>query len=258
MPKSAELDEAVGAEAGFAWVAREKLMPGFPPEARLDDLRRRLLENRGFVEENPPRQQALEVLWELALAAARFGTPDLDVSAGLSEFRLPPIPSSRLVDLEIISDEETIKQIKVREKAREKRGKKPPENRLVVKALSKEELEKLKLSGLRKPVLRLEEHYTVTLPQDPSVELDRVGFFVLFQNEQNQPQILFLGETQKPHAHAFAAGRWWRIDKQTYPDFQIPSGITLPSPHLVEHPTPATNDQIATLMVLIVEGIKSA
>lgn len=107
--------------------------------------------------------------------------------------------------------------------------------------------------------LLLEEHFTVTLPSDPSVEIDRIDTYAFYHGrEPRTPNLWLLKETEEPHTHAYAAGRWWRIDRTTHRDFALsaPARKHLPSIRTDNGRVLATNQDIATLLVLLVEGIK--
>lgn len=254
---------------GWAWAAGKILGPLLPPRGRLKTLVRLLLENREGVGASPTRAEALSVLWELASNAARFGALDVkEIADGCTPFFIPPIPSDRLVEWGVITASEAVWQIRMRKIGREQRGKGPPENRIIVKAASSQESEKLGLQSLtsKKPVLLIEEYYTLALPraQIRNAELDRIGVYALYR-EGETPQLLFLGETQVPHAHfslqqrgSPEAQRWFRVDISTHPDFEIPFSISPPQARTVEEPTPALNEQIAALLVLFVEGTRQA
>lgn len=246
-------------EQGFAYVANQNLKPHLPKEQEYRNSLELLLSNRENTQPNPDRGKALEMLWQLAFKAACFGT-EINTTNGFSPFKFPPISSERLIELKIITDEQTIQQIEARQAMREKRGKGLPENRVAVKAAEKKEIENFGLQNIeaKSPILIITERYTVTLPEDPSVELDRIGIFAFFKDSQGNCHLLFLGEKQEPHAHAYAAGRWWRIDENSHPDFKIPQGIPLPPAKTVYQPEATTNDQIATLLALMVEGVKEA
>ena len=243
------------------------LGPLLPPEERLRRLCQSLLENRQDTRESAARAEALSILWELAFAAARYGALDeREVAAGFTPFFIPPVPSERLLVYSVIIAPETVWQIRMRKVGRAERGKGPPENRVIVKAATRQERRELALQGVisGKPVLLIEERYTVTIAQVRNAELDRTRRYALHRGG-GAPELCFLGETQEPHAH-FAlrpegspqTQKWYRIDARTHPDFEIPSNVPLPAVQTVRTPAVAANEQIADLMVLFVEGTRQA
>lgn len=243
---------------GYALVARKLLSEYLPSNENYYLIVQSLLKNRDNTQPSEIRSRALNLFWRITANAARFGVANMDVCQGFSQFSMPPIPSTRLIETGIITDPKTIRQIEVREKARKKRGKGLSENSVTIKAADNQELELLGMRDSKRPVLLIQEYYTVTLPKDPSAELDKIGRFVFFLDNTGAPTLLFLGETQEPHAHALAMKQYWRIDKVSHPHFRITENVPLPPLLIVESPIPATDDQIATLFVLTAEGIKES
>jgi hypothetical protein len=258
MPKIAERYEVnndFSPAKSFGEATKKILLPFLPSNELYDGLVRSLLENRENTGESQERYEALEILWGLGLRAAQFGA-DLDISKGFSPFFLPAVPSNIMIEKEIVVNPATIHQIKTRSKERLKRGKGQAENQLIIKSAESEELKTFGLEGLRRPVLLIEELYTITLPQDPTIEVDNISHFLLYKDEQDTLQILLLKMGQEFHSHAFAGGRWYRIDKSTHPYFTVPETTQFPPLREVKNPTPVTNDEIASLLVLLIEGIK--
>lgn len=246
---------------GFARAAEEIFRSlEVPGRQAFQELIKELLTDRENTAPTEERKRALDLLSSWARKIASFGV-DINIKNGFSEFCLPPIESTYLVETGIIVDPETIAQIEERASARKEREKGPPENRLTIKALTPEETRGLP-SGIREaltsPIISLEESYTVTLPKEPSLELDRISKYVLGQTSNGMVEIFFLGETQKPHAHTRIVGRWYRIDHESHEDFRVSPDITLPPSKTVKEPCPATNDQIATLLVLFRYSIAKA
>jgi hypothetical protein len=252
---------------GWGTAVARILGPLLPSKEHWMQLLHALLETRQDTQPGELRAQALALLWELAFAAARFGSlNEQELAGGFSPFMLPPVPSERLVALGVVADPEAVWQIRMRRIGREERGKSPPDNRVVVKAADTHELNTWKLGciTLQRPILLLEEYYTVTIPRIRSAELDRRRVYGLCR-EDGELHIYFLGENQVPHAH-FAlrekglaeTTKWYRIDATTHPDFVVPLDIPLPDIWAVEVPAPTPNDQIAALLALFVEATRQA
>ncbi len=251
---------------GWASATAHILGPLLPAEEDFRHLCHSLLEHRDHALESAARSEALSVLWSLVLSAARFGALDeSEIAEGFSPFLIPPVPSERLLAYSLITAPEEIWQLRMRRIGRAERGKGPPENRVLVKAASRQDMVEFGLQGLlvERPILLVEERYTVALPQIRNAELDRIRSHALYR-EAGRPQVLFLGETQKPHAHFTLASngaaerqKWYRVDTVTHPDFEIPLRA-LPQVISTHKPKVASNEQVADLMVLLVEGTRQA
>lgn len=245
-------------QRGFARAARELFRSLEVPRSQaFQELINELLTDRENMAQTETRKRGLDLLSNWARQFASFGA-DIDIKNGFSEFCLPPVESTYLVETGIIVDPETIAQIQERVLARERREKGPPENRLTIKAMTPKETKDLPpeiKETLVSPIISLEEFYTVTIPEEPTLELDRISKYVLGQTHNGLVEIFFLGETQEPHAHARIVDRWYRIDHESHEDFHAPSNIVLPPTKTVKDPCSATNDQIATLLVLFRHSI---
>lgn len=251
MPRTPEIAEV---SASFV---KEYLTRYLLHESEYSTLRKELLANRENTEPNSIREWALDNLWNIAARAVTYGTGALSLAADFAPFRIPSISSLTLIRLGVIKDPETIKQVELRKKERNKRGKGPPENWVVARRATAGEARQLGLEKTKVPIIVLTEHYTVAIPKYPTIELDRVGTFAMYHGESGLT-LLFLGETQEPHGHAQIGDRWYRIDRESHPDFSLPSDLSLPEPKQPSEPVLPTNVQIATLLVLFNEGIRTS
>lgn len=217
----------------------------------------------------------------------------LQPGEGYIPFRYPPVDSNILIQKNIIANSQAQAQIQAREvKLHERhagrkkgtlfelgRGKKtfPPENWLIMKRLSNEEInlfinppsdaqlpdeyhsvvpQLLKGRAIDGPVIYMQEHYTITIPQAPNYDIDVVGNYLLFKNE-GKARILFLGEqNDKPHYHAYNEGRqqWEAISFDELGEDRRAeiNELTLPEPVVsVGESFDANNEQLAKIVVLL-------
>ncbi len=246
-----------------------RIAPLLPTENTQQEMVKALLANgdMGIETASATQIRALQRLWTLSLAGASYGIgslsgdefkPDVKIGNGWNEYLFPPVPSRKLIDAGILS-EKKVGEIAVTERRRRQRGKGPAENRVRAKALGPEELSALGLDHLQdmRPVLELNETHTIPVWRGKGLELDRISRFVFFRDPDQKMCLLFLGETQIPHAPYKVFGAWRRWDENT-PGFFIPPEIKkrIPLPKNVETPVPATPKQIATLLFLICEGVR--
>lgn len=229
----------------FSRICREKIAPLCPSEMAFRRMLASLLKNRDNREDCVGRQMALNVIWRLASTASRFGVDDEKFYV-TSPFCLPAIRSRRLIELEIITNKETIAQIDSRDRARSERSRPPAENRIEVLAESDASI-------------LLTEYFTVTLPKT-TFESDRIRHYRLIKEGDNL-QLYFLEEEEIPHMHAAVmVGEqilWFRLDAN-FRDFRLPEGVSIPKPECVDQPAVAANGCIATLLALTVGGVSSS
>ncbi len=237
----------------FADIASTLLEEKLPPEDQFRTSLQGLLKDRRGNQHTETQVRALNLLHYWVDTLAHFGVPSLNLEAFTAEIHLPPVESEFLVKLSIIVNEESKAQIW----ARQRRKGIPPENRVIVQALQATTLDGLKP---RTTVYSLQELYTVTLPIFNSgvEELDIVRKYVLGQDQGDKPTLLFLNETQVPHIHFHHGNTTYRLDAETNPQY-LPNEEArknYPKVKTVTTPTPATNEELATLMALVYYSVK--
>lgn len=240
---------------GFAYARGKITSPELPKGITFDDLIDGLLEDRNSTSLTQPRQQALEYVYEFTERIARFAA-NIDITDGFSEFSLPPVPSKVLVDMGIITNKNRIAEIDAREAARRRRQRGEPETHLDIKALDPVESRRVwrtYLGGYEPPILSSSKSHTVTNTKDASIEADVVAQYVTARHGDQAPELFFCGESYQVHGHTMLGGTWYRIDRSTHPDFEVSREILDQFPPLrsVEEPIPATNEEIATIAVLL-------
>lgn len=235
-------------ERAFTDSAHTILDGRLPPEDQFKTSLKGLLEDREANQHTETQIQALNLLHQWVDILAHFGLPSLNLKGLKREIHLPPVESELLIRLGIIVDEESKAQIW----ARELRKGLPPENRVVVQALQETNFNGLKQEAT---VYSLEERYTVTMPilNSGVEELDIVREYLLGQDQNNNPILLFLNETQVPHLHFHHGDETYRLDAETNPSY-LPNEETkknYPKVKTVTKPALATNKELATLMALV-------
>ncbi len=235
-----------------------------PPKEKLQGIISELLKEREGIE-SKVRSDILAWLYQLTEKAATFGlgAENLKVSeSGFDERILPPIASSTLIDFGILDDEKKAFEISLRQKHRLERRGLPAENNLKIQVLGPKQIQTLpvSLSRLPRPILGIRECYTRTLPTSGVLEINVTGNYIL--GKDSKEELYFLGESMEdPHSHVYnpALDKWFRIDKTSHPDdFSIPSELLESIPPLQKPRDDflATNEQIATIMVLFWAGIR--
>lgn len=269
-------------QKGDKIAADNAIRPRLLPKEYYQSAIQALLNHRDDVVTDPAEltYQAINHLYDLACAAATFGVGVEKLSpvaeTGFHPVVLPHVPSRILIESGIAVKIDTREQIAARE-ARQGRTERA-ENWLEMKILSKEEIgillkaneqsmsgdEKWKLTEARvpeMPVILIKEHYTATLFHNPILDfdIDVTGSFLIFKF-QPRAEILFWEETHAPpHAHITHEKTGdIRVEMEDFTPELLESfsTVTVPQPMLRRSDGLATNEQIATLLVLFKESIK--
>ncbi|MCL4382476.1 MAG: hypothetical protein M1575_03480 [Patescibacteria group bacterium] len=237
----------------FADIVPTLLEGKLPPEDQFNISLKRLLKDRQGNQHTETQIQALNLLHHWVDTLAHFGVPSLNLEAFTAEIHLPPVESEHLIKLGIIVNKEIMTQIMTR---RRRKGL-PPENRVVVRALQETTVGGLKP---KTTVYSLQELYTVTMPIFNSgvEELDVIREYLLGQDQDDKPTLLFMNERQVPHIHFHHGNTTYRLDAETNPSY-LPheeARKNYPEAKTVPAPTPATNEELATLMALVYHSVK--
>ncbi|MBI4067461.1 hypothetical protein HY407_03685 [Candidatus Gottesmanbacteria bacterium] len=248
-----------------------------------------LLDQKGEFGTNPEkiRDSSLDQIYNMSLAAASYGYGKKFFGIGRDEInpvRLPPITSRKLIDVGIVVGEQAKAQIEAREsQLTERYGQKteqegedgivPAENWIIVKAFSEDELNefidgqtqevssstdyahlKAKLDQRPKgenPIF-IQEHYSITLPEDSLFDVDVVGNYIIFKTPDGV-QLYFLGEYHsQPHYHQYdqARGNWETVPFESFGKelSQEINSISLPQPEQPYDQYETPNEHVAKLL----------
>lgn len=106
----------------------------------------------------------------------------------------------------------------------------------------------------------MQELYTVTMPIFNSgvEEMDVVREYLLGQDQDGKSTLLFINERQVPHIHFHHGNTTYRLDAETNPPYfpHEEDRKNYPEAKTVSAPTPATNEELATLMALVYHSVK--
>jgi len=218
-----------------------------------------LLRDRKNTQPTPAQITALTLLYDWTMSLASFGlSPSLFNFP--HELRLPRVPSIVLTDkgYDLITNPQILEEIEKRREMKQMRGGQPPENGLTL-CLAPEklvkEIEAKYAINARFPAAIVVESYTRTSPKEPIIEFDMKAGFILWQEPDDSIKAFFLEEVRLPHLHYYkGGGQWERIDEGE-PGFKLPEEVVTPETR--KGPREASNEEIATLLILFREAVKN-